>query len=236
MSRRRPTWYAFVRWLVKTFYFGTHGGLTGVDEQNVPLAGPLIVAVNHQSHLDPPATACATRRQLAFLAKEELFRNRFFGSLISSLGAFPVRRGEGDSEAIRRTIALLESGEAVLVFPEGTRGDGETLNPFNRGVAMFAKRTGAPVIPVGMVGTNIVMPRGKLKGRKAPMRAKFGRPFTYAEVAEGHTDREARELFTKRLETEIQALCADLGLHLKTSSLDSDRGSSPRLESPPESS
>lgn len=229
-------WYAFVRWLVKTFYFGTHGGLTGVDEQNVPSTGPLIVAVNHQSHLDPPATACATRRQLTFLAKEELFRNRFFGGLISSLGAFPVRRGEGDSEAIRRTIALLEEGEAVLVFPEGTRGDGITLNPFNRGVAMFAKRTGAPVIPVGLVGTNIVMPRGKSKGRKAPMRAKFGRPFTYAEVAEGRPDREARELFTKRLETEIQALCADLGSHLKTSSSDSLQASEPRLERTPESS
>jgi 1-acyl-sn-glycerol-3-phosphate acyltransferase len=215
MPGQNSAWYAFVRWLVRTLYFGlVTGGMRSVGEENVPRTGAVIVAPNHVSNLDPPITACGTKRQIAFMAKEQLFKG-IFGKLIASLGAFPVRRGEGDTESIRKAIALLEEGRALLVFPEGTRGDGGTMLPINRGVGMLAKRTGAQVVPVGIAGTHMVMPRGK-KGRRHPITITYGRPFTYKEIAEGHSDKEARDLFAQELENRIRALCASGGLELKS--------------------
>jgi 1-acyl-sn-glycerol-3-phosphate acyltransferase len=207
------TWFAFARWATKTFFYGTRGGLSSRGQENIPLDGGLIVAPNHVSYLDPPAVACGTkRRQLRFMAKEELFKGPF-GALIASLGAFPVKRGEGDTESIRKSIAVLEAGEALLIFPEGTRSDAKTMLPINRGVTMLAKRTGAKVLPVGIIGTHIVLPKGS-KGKKHPMLVVYGKPFTYQEVATGKTEKENRELFATELEKRILALCNENGLPL----------------------
>jgi 1-acyl-sn-glycerol-3-phosphate acyltransferase len=211
------SWYAFARWATKTFFYGLKGGLRSVGEEHIPTQGPLIVAPNHISFLDPPAVACGTkRRQLRFMAKEELFKG-IFGKLIASLGAFPVKRGEGDTESIRKAIAVLEDGDALLIFPEGTRGDGTTMLPVNRGVTMLAKRTNAPVLPVAVVGTNVVMPKGG-GGKKHPMLVAYGEPFTYEQVAQGANEKENRERFAAELERRILALCNANGLPLKSAS------------------
>lgn len=212
MAKHNDGWYRFVNWLVRTVFFGAiKGGLESIDRPNVPKEGAVIIAPIHLSHLDPPATACAMpHRRLRFMAKEELFKG-IFGKIIASLGAFPVHRGEGDTEAIRKSIAMLEAGEALLVHPEGTRGDAVHMLPINKGVAMLAKRTGAPVVPVGIVGSHIAMPRGK-KGRRHRIKVIFGKPFTYAEVAQGANDKEAKDAFTKVLAERIRALCNEHGL------------------------
>ena len=216
MSGKHPTWYAFVRWVIKHLYFGTHGGFLAVTPENMPTTGGVLLAPNHLSHMDPPAVACGTKRRLRFMAKEELFHNKGFGALIGSIGAYPVRRGETDTESIRMTISLLEEGEVVLIFPEGTRGDGETIQELSRGVAMLAKRTNAPVVPVGIVGTNIVMPKGKKSGGKFQVKVAYGKPFRYSDVATGATEKENRELFSLALQKKIMDLCAENGLTLKT--------------------
>lgn len=208
----RAVWYRFVLYLARGAYL-LIGGVRGVHEENVPRRGGLIVAPLHVSHLDPPAVACGTNRHMRFMAKEELFRG-FLGWLISSLGAFPVKRGEGDTESIRKAIEFIGNGEAVLIFPEGTRGDGKRMGPINRGVAMLAKRTGAPVMPVGVVGTHIAMPKGS-KLKRAKIRIVYGVPFTYAEVATGGSEKENRELFAQRLQRDILALCAEQGLRIE---------------------
>src|SRR2546423_1620035 len=101
MAPEKSAWYAFVRWAVRTFYFGlVTGGMRSVGEENIPRTGGVIVAPNHTSNLDPPVTSCGTKRPIAFMAKEELFKG-IFGKIIASLGAFPVRRGETDTESIR---------------------------------------------------------------------------------------------------------------------------------------
>jgi 1-acyl-sn-glycerol-3-phosphate acyltransferase len=208
--------------MVKTVYFGTHGGIRSVDEQNMPLSGGVLVAPLHISHLDPPAVACGMKRRLRFMAKDELFHNKLFGALITSLGSFPVKRGETDTESIRRAISLLEEGEAVLIFPEGTRGDGESIQELSRGVAMLAKRTNVPVIPVGVIGTNIVMPRGKARGQKHLTTLVYGEPFTYSQIATGVNERENREIFTQTLQQRIAKLCTDNGMPLKIGTKHSD--------------
>src|ERR1044071_4868828 len=105
MASERSSWYAFVLRLVRNSFFRLiPGGLGSVGEENIPRAGAVIFAPNHLSNLDPPAVACGTnKRQLAFMAKEELFKG-LFGKIIASVGAYAVRRGESDTESIRRTI------------------------------------------------------------------------------------------------------------------------------------
>lgn len=208
MAKHNDGWYRFVNWLVRTFFFGwVTGGLRSVGRENVPKSGAVIIAPIHVSHLDPPATGCAMpHRRLRFMAKEELFKG-IFGKLIASLGAYPVHRGEGDMEAIRKSIEMLNQGEALLVHPEGTRGDGVHMLPINKGVAMLAKRAAVPVVPVGIIGSNIVMPRGKAKRKRHRITVVFGKPFTYAEIAQGGNDRQAREEFCRVLAERIMELC-----------------------------
>ena len=219
MAQRRSKWFAFVRSLVRNFFFKPLGGITTIGEENIPLEGALLFAPNHVSHLDPPISACAqNRRQLTFMSKEEMFKIPIMGPLIRSLGAFPIRRGESDTESIRKAISLLDEGRAVLIFPEGTRGDGKTFQPINRGVAMLAKRTGALVQPVGIIGTHIVWPKGPFKLKRHRMIVAFGKPFTYAETATFATEKENRESFTKELTARIMVLCEANGMPLKISS------------------
>ncbi len=215
MSGRHPVWYAFVRAVLKYLYFGTHGGIKSVGQENIPKSGPVLVAPLHLSHLDPPAVACGMRRRMRFMAKEELFHHRLFGALIASIGAYPVRRGETDRESIRKSITLLEEGEALLVFPEGTRGDGVEIQELSRGVEMLARKTKALVVPVGVIGTNVVMPKGKRKGQKCLVILAYGKPFTYEEVATSSSERENRELFANELRNRIVALCHENGSPIK---------------------
>lgn len=208
-------WY-FLCLNIARFFFLLIGGVKGLGRRNVPESGALIVAPLHVSNLDPPAVACGTNRHLRFMAKEELFGSRIFGALIRSLGAFPVKRGDGDIEAIRYAMRCLERGEAVLVFPEGHRGDGKTMGPINRGVAMLAKRTGARVLPVGVVGTHIAWPKGQKRIVRSKIRIAYGESFTYADVAKGTTEKENRDMFATELSTRIARLCSDNGLPIKT--------------------
>ncbi len=208
-------WYRFVLWVVRWLFFGATGGMRIKGRKNIPWQGPLIVAPNHTSNLDPPATACAIHRQVTFMAKADLFRVPIFGALIRSLGSFAVHRGEADTEAVRLALKLLGEGKAVLVFPEGTRGDGRTMLPVNRGVALLAKRSGAPVLPVGIAGTHRKMPRGKSFPKFGRVTVAFGEPFLYSDVAAHASEAENREAFAVHLESRILALCAQAGLELK---------------------
>ncbi len=218
MAVKRSKWFAFVRSLVRNFFFKSLGGITTVGEENIPLEGAIIFAPNHVSHLDPPIMACAqNRRQLTFMSKEEMFKIPVLGPIIRSLGAFPIRRGESDTESIRKAISLLEEGRAVLIFPEGTRGDGQTFQSINRGVAVLAKRTGALVLPIGVVGTHIVWPKGKARLKRNRMIVAFGKPFTYAEAATSDNEKENREAFANEITKRIVELCRANGMPLKTS-------------------
>ena len=217
---RETLWYRFARWNLKHLIFPALGGFESVGWRNVPDAGPVILAPNHVSNFDPPAIAAATHRGIKIIAKEELFRNPVYAFINRSLGAFPVRRGEGDAEAIRQTLRLLEEGWTMIMFPEGTRSDGTRLLPLSRGVAMMARRSGAAVVPMAVVGTHILMPKGAKGLRRAKTKLVFGEPFRYEDVAKGTNERENRERFTEELERRIRSLCRENGLPLAPSSPD----------------
>jgi 1-acyl-sn-glycerol-3-phosphate acyltransferase len=214
---KRSTWYSFARWTTRNFFYKLIcGGLKSVGEPNIPETGGVIIAPNHLSHVDPPAFACTMERQLTFMAKEELFRG-LGGKLIRSLGAYSVKRGEGDKESIRKSIEFLQEGKVLLVFPEGTRGDGKTLLPINPGVALLAKKTGSPVVPAGIIGSQIVMPRGGKGIHRHAITVAYGEPLTYESIAIHETEKLNREAFTKELARRIVKLCRDNGLPLEVS-------------------
>lgn len=212
-------WYGFCRWTVRWTIFNIWARLRVMGRENVPKHGPVLIASIHLSELDPPAVACATRRHLRFFAKEELFKG-FFGKLITSVGSFPVRRGASDSEAIRKTLDFLKTDQAVLLFPEGTRGDGVTLGPLGRGAAMIAKRSGAWVVPAAVCGTQHLLPRGAKKIQRGKIAVAFGKPFRYVDLGE---DRDA---FMQRLQNDLLALSKSLGQELKPAPSVSDGGES----------
>lgn len=165
---------------MRRVFIPAFGGMKVLHRDRVPKGVGLIVAPNHISHADPPLVSCALPRQVAFLAKKELFNVPILGALIRALGAFPVKRGEADTEAMRRTIRLLEQGKAVLVFPEGKRGDGKTIGPSQRGIELLAKKTGALILPVGICGSDRLLPKGAKFPRFARVTIVFGEPYTMA--------------------------------------------------------
>ena len=151
-----------------------------VDPGLVPATGPVLIVSNHVSVLDPPLVGGAAPRPLFFMAKEELFRIPLFGRLIRSLNARPVRRDGSDMRALKASLALLEEGRALLVFPEGTRGEeGQPPREFKPGVGMLAVMSGAPVVPVYVSGSGAALPRGRALPRLARVRVTFGPPLTF---------------------------------------------------------
>ena len=208
-----PPIYRLATGLFRRLYFPTHGGLRTLHADRVPAEGGLLVVSNHMSHLDSPAMAVAFRgRRLRAMAKEELWKNPAFGRIIEGIGAFPVKRGEADSEGVRKCLELLENGEAVIVFAEGTRGDGRTMLPLEPGIALLAKRSGVPVLPVGICGTQVVMPAGG-GGANHRVTVAVGEPFRYEEVA--GRGRDGRERFLATLRERVLALTAEGGMPLE---------------------
>lgn len=205
-------WYRLARWVVKNLVFGALGGLRAVSPENVPMEGPVLIAPVHMSMMDPPLVGCTCPRQLCFMAKRELFKNRLFGRLISSLGAFPVERGANDSAAIRLAIDILKEGRTLLVFPEGTRGDGVTMGEVKAGIAMLAKRSAAVVVPVGIAGSHKMMPRGGKGIRRAKVTVVYGKPLRFSDFESVEGD--PRIVFTEALVAEMHRACAEGGLEL----------------------
>ena len=154
--------------------------LDRIGREHVPESGAAIIAPNHRSFLDPFVIGVCLRRPVYFVAKRELFARRPIGWILNCLGAFPVRRGESDEEAMRTARMLLERGELVLIFPEGTRIRRGALGRPKRGVGRLALETGAPVVPVAVTGSEHAR-RGWLI-RPVKVRVRLGRALTFPRV------------------------------------------------------
>jgi 1-acyl-sn-glycerol-3-phosphate acyltransferase len=154
--------------------------LQRVGREHIPATGGVILAPNHRSFLDPWVVGICLRRPAYFMAKRELFEKRWMGWFLNSLGAFPIRRGEADAEAMETARILVERGEAILIFPEGTRIRRGSLGDAKRGVGRLALETGAPVVPIAVLGTERAR-RGFLI-RPCKVRVRCGRPLTFPRV------------------------------------------------------
>lgn len=179
---------------------------TVIGAHNIPKTGAFLLAPIHRSNIDTPLVAAVTRRRLRFMGKDGLWKISAIGWIMSALGAFPVSRGSADREAMRRCVEVLEAGEPLVMFPEGTRQSGPQVQPLFDGAAYVAVKAGAPIIPVGVGGSEMVMPKGKKMIRPHKCVVVVGEPL-WAEVdAEGRVPRSAVRDVTAKLSDELQRL------------------------------
>jgi cytidylate kinase len=172
--------------------------------EHVPASGPVILAPVHRSFFDFFVVAEATRRPIAFMAKEELWRVRWFGRFLEALGAFPVRRGGIDREALARAEAVLAGSGVLVVFPEGTRRRGPVVEQLHDGAAFLALRSGASIVPVGIAGMEASMPKGARLPRPVPVEIVVGAPLR-PELRARRVARRDLMALTERLRLALQA-------------------------------
>jgi 1-acyl-sn-glycerol-3-phosphate acyltransferase len=184
-----------------------------IGREYVPEVGPVIIAANHLSACDEVFTPVAARRQVYYFAKAEYFtgpglRGAIVASVFRGLRQVPVDRSDPRAAAatIDVGVDLLAQGKALGIYPEGTRSADGRLHKFRTGVARLALRSGAPVVPVGLVGTDAVLPRGGRVWHRSPLAVHFGEPLTFAGRAQ--EERSARVLreVTETIRTAVQKL------------------------------
>jgi len=186
--------------LFQTLLCGFYG-LHIEGKENIPKEGAAIIAPNHKSYWDPPLVEVATIPRLVhFMAKEELFSNPFFGWLIRQFGTFPVKRGSVDRTAIRNAVREIKGGSLLGIFPEGTRIKREGLGRYHSGMAALAMMTGAPIIPVAIIGS-YTMPK-----KKIPLAVLIGKPIP---VKKQRPTEESEAELNEKVRTEMTALMED---------------------------
>ncbi|HEV2260825.1 MAG TPA: lysophospholipid acyltransferase family protein [Candidatus Rubrimentiphilum sp.] len=191
--------YDLAKFLCRTLF--TVWRMRVYGAQNVPRDGPLIVACNHVSYFDPPVLGTACPRRIRYMAKRELFTIPILGPLIARLGAYPVDRTGSPMSAIRRSVEMLRRGDAIGVFPEGTRNLDGTVQA-REGVALLASLGQAPVVPAVVLGT-------RQAGRLRRFKVIFGPPMRLP--GNGKAGREMLANFTEQVMHAIVKLPETIG-------------------------
>jgi 1-acyl-sn-glycerol-3-phosphate acyltransferase len=174
-----PIFYRVVRAVFVPFFL-VYLRMQRVGREHLPRSGPLLLASNHRSFLDPFVIGTLVKRPVYYMAKRELFEKRWQAWALNALGAFPVDRGAGDQDAMATARAILARGDCVVVFPEGTRTRPGPLGEPKRGIGRLALETGAPVVPVAVIGSDQVRRGWRIRPRK--VRLRVGAPLRYPTV------------------------------------------------------
>lgn len=190
-------WYAFIRVIVGFFAFGMFR-LRSFHRERLPATGGYLLLSNHQSHLDPPLIGFVVPRRVNYLARDTLFKNRFFAWLINSLDAIPIDREGLGLSGLKETMRRLKRGEIVLLFPEGTRSPDGEMQPLKPGFSALVQRTGVPIVPVALDGAYQAWPRKAKFPRPGRVCVVVGEPISL-ETAKSLDDRALIALVDERL-------------------------------------
>ncbi|HZN15358.1 MAG TPA: lysophospholipid acyltransferase family protein [Acidimicrobiales bacterium] len=178
-----------------------------VGRENIPTDGPYVLAPVHRSNIDTFLVAGLAKGRLRYMGKDSLWKVRWIGAFFNALGAFPVHRGSADREALRRCIDVVEAGEPLVIFPEGTRQSGPDVQPLFEGAAYVAARTGVPIVPVGIGGSERAMPKGSKFVHPVKTSLVVGTPIPApAGDNGGRAPRRAIHDTTEALHAELQRL------------------------------
>lgn len=201
--KEHKRFYAFARLVIRAI-LPLLLRLRGEGIQRIPVTGPVILTPNHIAWMDIPAMSLLVPRPVHHMAKSELFNIPLLGGLIRLLGAFPVRRGEGDRESLRMAGEVLAAGQVLVVFPEGHRSGTGRLGPGLPGVALIALRNNVPIVPVAITGTERTL-KGFRYGPWAPkVHIIYGEPFTL----ETSGSRRSREDLERGIDTIMGRIAA----------------------------
>lgn len=192
----------FLGWAYETFFRGSVHGL-----HHVPTRGPFIIAANHASHLDPPFIGSRVQRQIAFFARKTLWKPGLASWWLDGVGAIPVDRdGGSDVKAIRQVLQALQTGRALILFPEGTRSLDGQLQPPKAGVGLIACKTQVPVIPVRIFDSHLAFGRsGKLRPG-TPVSITYGPPLQPAHYDDPAAGKERYQIASERIMRAIASL------------------------------
>ncbi|CAB4592598.1 unannotated protein [freshwater metagenome] len=204
-SRASKIFYAVIRAIVVGASVG-YTRTTVIGKHNIPNNGAFLLAPIHRSNIDTPLAAAVTGRRMRFMGKDSIWKFGPIGWVLSALGAFPVTRGSADREALKRCIAVLEAGEPLVLFPEGTRQSGPIVQPLFDGAAYVAVKAGVPIIPVGIGGSERVMKKGGKMIYPRKCVVIVGTPMTASTDATGRVPRSAVKDLTHSLSLELQRL------------------------------
>jgi 1-acyl-sn-glycerol-3-phosphate acyltransferase len=204
-SRSTKIFYSIVRGLVVGIC-RSYLRLRVVGSENVPREGSFVFAPTHRSTIDIPVASAATRRRMRFMGKDSIWKYKPIGKIMTGLGAFPVTRGSADLEALKRCIAIVQSGEPLVMFPEGTRHYGPEVQPLFDGAAYIALKTGVPIVPAAIAGTEDVMRSGSKAIRFKKCRMVIGKPIAADVPGGGRASREQIGDLTVQLQNELQRL------------------------------
>jgi 1-acyl-sn-glycerol-3-phosphate acyltransferase len=177
-----------------------------IDAHKIPKTGTFILAPSHRSTLDIPVAAATTRRRLMYMGKDSMWKIKPIGVFLTALGSFPVTRGSADLEALKRCIAVLERGDPLVLFPEGTRRNGRVIEPLFDGAAFIAYKTGVPIIPVGIAGSEEIWPPGTKLPRPKKCVVVVGDAIYPKDLNGARATREMMSEFTLELQTSLQTV------------------------------
>jgi len=177
--------------------------------EHLPKTGAYIIAPVHRSNIDTPLSSFITRRRVRFMGKDSLWKQRQVGAFLSLLGGFPVTRGAADLEALRRCVAVLDGGEPLVIFPEGTRQSGALLHPLFEGPAYVALKRGVPIVPVGIGGSERVVRKGSKMIWPHKCHVSIGAPIAVEHGGSGRVDRERMTQITAELARQLQVVFDD---------------------------
>lgn len=206
LSLPQKAMHHFVRLLLEVvirlyFRLEVHG------RENIPRRGPFIISPIHRSYLDTPVIGAAIWRLMRYMGAEKMWTNRQLGWFLTAMGGFPVQRGAADREALKAALAVVERGEPLVMFPEGTRQSGPVVSEMFDGPAYVSCRTGVPIIPVGLGGTERAMPKGKKYILPVKMVVVIGEPISPPPKKEsGRVSRNGVREMTVTLGERIQDL------------------------------
>lgn len=202
-----PTYWFFLRFaqMVAHLCFS----LKVIGREHMPRSGGFLLAMNHQSYLDPPVVALAADpRPIFFLARKTLLKWPILGGIFPRLNVVPVDQERPDMSALKNVIRLLRAGETTIVFPEGARTlDGE-LQPAQPGIGLIIAKTLVPVVPMRVFGAYEAMPRGGSRLRMHPITVKIGEPLTFTADDLKNTSGENRDVYQRLSERVMSAIAA----------------------------
>ena len=194
-------------WLISVGIARSYFRATVKGREHVPETGAFIISPVHRSNLDSPAIALITRRRMRYMGKESLWKRRWSAWYFTAAGGFPVERATADRAALTACLEVLERGEPLVLFPEGTRQSGPVVTEMFDGPAWLASRAQVPILPVGIGGSEKMMGKGAKLPRPSKLAVVVGAPIPPpAPGPKGRVPRRAVRDTTVRLRDELQAL------------------------------
>lgn len=186
------------------------GRVTIIGAEKVPADGAFVLAPVHRSNVDFALASLVTPRPMRYMGKDSIWKSKPLGRFVSMLGAFPVHRGSADRDALQACTDIVNGGSPLVMFPEGTRCTGPVIEELFDGTAFVAAKAGVPIIPMGIGGSEAMMPKGARMLHRSQLVLVVGDPIPApARTEKGRVPRSAVSALTERLHGELQELFDD---------------------------